>query len=399
MNKCIWIAAGLLHLGTAAAQTSISVYGVVDVGIQMSRFGSGTQSNLASGIADGSRIGFKGREDMGGGYAALVQLEARLEADTGGMSNGYMAPYRSVYLTRGLNPSIASALAPRLMPRTVVNPDGALFDRTSMVGIATPAGAVLLGRQYTPAYEVAAMSDTFETGTAAGWGQVLQGAGGVLTPGVAIRANNAIQYRLEKNGLGAAAMLGLRQTGSLNLSKRFYGANLRIRNQDWNIGAAYQREQNQNGQASLSTVMAGGSYLVGRFKVFGGYARMRNDNSVIEPLLMPLIGVANAAIVGANTRLDARSVTMGTQFKDGNRRFLVSISRTNDAASRSNVSLYGVGYGHELSRRTDLYGVFSHARNKGNAQYALGGAGYLGGFAKAPEAPVSALQFGIRHRW
>ncbi|HEV7454671.1 MAG TPA: porin, partial [Candidatus Saccharimonadales bacterium] len=74
----------LIGAGLAApvlAQSNITIYGIADTGIQVSRFGNGTQYNMASGIADGSRLGFKGTEDIGGGYKAIFTLEARVELD------------------------------------------------------------------------------------------------------------------------------------------------------------------------------------------------------------------------------------------------------------------------------------------------------------------------------
>jgi predicted porin len=383
----------------ALAQSNITIYGVMDAGTQVSRFGNGTQFNLASGQFEGSRIGVKGWEDLGQGYRAMINLESRIEVDTGGMSNGYIAPNIGVNLTRGLPAAVSRMLGPQLTPRVVVNPNAALFDRTSIVGLITPAGAILMGRQYTPAYEVVSMADTFEAGTAAGWGQILQGSGGFITSGVAIRASNAIQYRIESNGMGASLMAAFDNTGSLNLSRRFYGGNLRFRNETWNVGVSYQQEQDQQGRSSLNTIVAGGSYVTGNVKLFAGYAHMRNDHSAIVPLLTPLIGATYANIVGGNTWLDAHSVSVGTQYRLGRGRILAAISRTADKVSRSKVSLYGMGYLHDLSQRTDVYTIVAYARNQDNAQYALGGAGYAGGFTNRTGQDARALQFGIRHRW
>src|SRR5450830_1502900 len=399
MRNALALAIGILAVTSAAAQSSVTIYGIVDAGIQLSGFGGGLQTNLASGMADGSRIGFKGAEDVGGGYKVIFNMEARVEVDTGAQSNGYLSQHRSMYLTRGLSAPVAAAIAPSLNPRTVLNPERALFDRTSMVGLITPVGAFLAGRQYTPVYEVAAMADTFEAGTAAGWGQVLQGAGGILTTGAAIRANNSLQYRLEKDGLGMSLMAARTQTGSLNLSKSFYGGNLRFKNETWNVGAGYQKEQDQNGQSSLTTLLTGGSLTIENVKLFAGYARMRNSHSPIVPLLIPAIGTLNANIVGRNAKLDANSYTLGSQYRRGRDKFFAAISYTQDRSSQSRVTLYGVGHDHQLSRLSDVYTVLAYATNRGNAQYALGGAGTAGGFTKSPAMNAASIQVGMRHRW
>jgi len=82
-------------------------------------------------------------------------------------------------------------------------PDGGLFDRTSMLGLITPVGAILAGRMYTPAYEIFNAADAFESGMAGSWGSITGGTGGLLTTGMAIRSNKSLQYRIElPNGFG-----------------------------------------------------------------------------------------------------------------------------------------------------------------------------------------------------
>jgi predicted porin len=283
-----------------------------------------------------------------------------------------------------------------------------------MVGLVTPAGAVLLGRQYTPGYEIIALADAFEAGTAGGWGNITGGTGGYTTTGVAIRTNDAIQYRLQlPSGFGASLMYAVSDTdsansgdgtGSLNHSKRFLGANVRYKANAWNVGFGYNTEDDQVGNKSLTSWTLGGSYAVGDAKVFAGYHRMRNDNSV-------LVGIANslipapiastvATILGNNAKLDADSYTLGLQYALGSGRLMTSVSQTRDKlATDAKATLYALGYNHYLSKRTDLYGIVAHVQNENTAQYGLGGAGYTGGFSSEPGQDASAVQIGIRHRF
>jgi predicted porin len=288
-----------------------------------------------------------------------------------------------------------------LQPTKIVNPNGALFDRTSMVGMTTPYGALMMGRQYTPGYEVIAMSDTFEAGTAAGWGNITGGTGGFLTSGVALRANHSIQYRVQgKEGFGGAAMYGFSDTGALNVSDKFRGANLKYQKDGWNIGIGYNSENNPIGQPSLTSLVIGGSYTSGDIKTFAGYLRMRNTHSDLVPLLIPITGSAIATIVGDNAKLDARSYTLGLQYRIGSGRIMTSVGRTsNKLAPDANVTLYGLGYDYNLSKRTDLYAIAAHTANQANAQYGLGGAGFAGGFTSAPGKNATAFQIGMRHRF
>ena len=93
------IIAGIIAAAFAApvmAQSSVQIYGIADAGIHKA---TGSKIKIASGIADGSRIGFKGTEDMGGGYKAIFTLEARIELDTGTQQPTLMSDNPGLYLT------------------------------------------------------------------------------------------------------------------------------------------------------------------------------------------------------------------------------------------------------------------------------------------------------------
>ena len=71
--------------GAAHAQSSVTLYGKVDVGMTLDS-GSvlGKDVRLSSGVTGGSRLGFKGIEDLGGGMTAGFWLEGELAPDVGG---------------------------------------------------------------------------------------------------------------------------------------------------------------------------------------------------------------------------------------------------------------------------------------------------------------------------
>ena len=62
----------------------------------------GEQTKIVSGIADGSRLGFKGTEDIGGGFKAIFNLEARIELDTGTQTPTLINNNDGLYLLRGM---------------------------------------------------------------------------------------------------------------------------------------------------------------------------------------------------------------------------------------------------------------------------------------------------------
>ena len=138
----------------AHAQSAIDMYGIVDMGFVAERGGaSGPISKMTSGVQSGTRLGFKGTEDLGNNLKALFVLETGIAADAGGFNQGNQA-----------------------------------FARQSFVGIRqNDLGTVTLGRQYTPIFNTLLIADPFAAGMA--------GAAQNLMPTGGIRMNNAIKYK------------------------------------------------------------------------------------------------------------------------------------------------------------------------------------------------------------
>ncbi|MGV8897661.1 MAG: porin [Burkholderiaceae bacterium] len=467
------------------AQSNITIYGIVDAGIHVSSNGEGTRTKLVSGIADGSRLGFKGTEDMGGGYKAIFNIESRIEIDNGGNQAGNISDNEGFALGRGMDftPTLIGAVrsgvaaqvaaqaqaggataaqaaaagagfvaspagiatvnaaanaagvpasAARLLAGSqsalrqagaikIVNFNGALFDRTSMVGLITPVGAVLAGRMYTPGYEVLAGADTFETGTAGSWGGISNGNAGLLTAGIAIRSSKSLQYRIElPSGISAALMYGFKNSGYIDLDKRFYAANVMYKANGLKVGVGYNNGQDQDGNSGLISTVIGGSYETGPFKFFAGYLKQKNENSVVVPLLTsltwdagiaPTLTAQPAALQAAlrqsyvdtlkkNFKLDADSYSVGMHYKVGNGRVMGSVSHQNDKTAFDNdATQYAIGYDYNLSKRTDIYTVLAYIKNHNAAQYAPGAASASGGFTSDGGVSGKAFQVGMRHRF
>ena len=283
----------------AMAQSSVTIYGIADAGLMKQ---SGQTLRVVSGIADGSRLGFKGTEDIGGGYKAIFNLEARVELDTGTQKPTLLSDEQGLYLTKGMGPGFNTVLAPlgatgaalsagllqsirsglQVKGAPAVNPEGALFDRTSMVGLITPVGAVLLGRMYTPGYEVFAAADAFETGTAGTWGGITGGTAGFTALGADIRSQKSIQYRIATPaGFGGSVMYGAKSSGYLGRYNKFCGAAATYKANGFDVGIGHNRGYDQSDRVSLVTSTIGGSYTMGDFKFFAGYHDQRNRNSVL----------------------------------------------------------------------------------------------------------------------
>lgn len=84
-KKIIALAVAGLVSGAAFAQTNVTVYGIADVGweyLSSGQNGLKSTNKISDGIQDGSRVGFKGTEDLGNGLSAFFQLETRFHLDT-----------------------------------------------------------------------------------------------------------------------------------------------------------------------------------------------------------------------------------------------------------------------------------------------------------------------------
>jgi predicted porin len=112
--------------GAASAQSSVTIYGTVDLAVAKSNGGNAnnptqgginTQSNSYQVIqGHANRLGFRGNEDLGGGLSAQFQIEHRLTPDDGAAANPFWAGRSYIQLS------------------------------------SATAGRVYLGRDYTPAF-------------------------------------------------------------------------------------------------------------------------------------------------------------------------------------------------------------------------------------------------------
>lgn len=114
-RKWIALAGGLGLAGTAFAQSSVMLYGLLDVGVNYQSNAGGKQLyNMSSGMLNGDRFGLLGKEDLGGGLAAVFRLENGFDITNGKLGQG-----------------------------------GLMFGRQAYVGLSSQTyGTVTLGRQY-----------------------------------------------------------------------------------------------------------------------------------------------------------------------------------------------------------------------------------------------------------
>jgi predicted porin len=416
MKRAFALSLLALAAGAASAQStsSVTLYGIVDAGVQrVSGYKNGTDTALVSGIMEGSRFGLRGNEDIGGGWRALFTLENRTELNNGTLGSrppsGLQFPDRLsqaslLGLPGTLQPAL-NVLAPQLATQALgVNLANAFWDRQAYVGVVTPVGAVVAGRQYTPGYEVIATFDTLETQSSLALGQVA-----FFPPAIDIRASNALQYRIQLGGLTASAMYAFGGVTGNSKANRLMGAMAMYRSGPFAVGVAHNRKNNELGQKALETTVIGGSVQVGPGTLGGVYALIKDDNpalglSAIAPLLTPAVG-ATAAVLVQNAyinalRQDAKLMQIGYKLTTGPNTVYVAYNLYNDTrASNADTASYGVAYSYALSKRTDINAVATHFNNKGLGQAAPGQAGFAGGFTKSAGTDSNSFALGVRHRF
>jgi predicted porin len=398
MKKTLIAAAATVACASAFSQ--VTLYGVADAGVtRVSGYAQGSVTQLNSGIMEGSRWGLRGAEDLGGDYRAIFTLESRVELDTGGQSNrtpsGNQLPDR---LTAGLPGAVAAALSASFIGPTLgVNLSNATFDRQSWLGLVTPIGGFLMGRQYTPAYEALATFDIMATESALSAGQVA----GIPT-GVDIRYNNALQYRIVQGPWNAALMYGFGE-GANSSSSRLLGINTLYKTSAFSAGFGYNTKKNSAGEQALRSALVGASATQGSWTLSGVYARLEEPNASGGPELSRALTAnglgAFVPTILDNLKQDADLMHIGLRYNLGSAgKVTVAYTKLNDKrTANADTASYGIAYTYPLSKRTNLNAVLTRFDNSGSGQAAPGGAGYLGGVTGVAGRDATSIALGVRH--
>jgi predicted porin len=362
--------------GAAHAQTSVTVYGIVDAGIQFDN-AVAKKWSLASGQQSGSRIGFKGNEDLGGGLNAQFQLEQGFGVDDGSFSNG-------------------------------LGGSSKLFGRQAWVGLGSNGmGAVKLGRQQTALYNSVAVVDPFGIGLN---GNMLKFFGnGYYNQGLD-RTDNTVKYESPVvAGFSAVATYSFGENASNGAgfaAGQGQGAGIGYANGPINVQADFQQVRNVGGTTTpavtssgavalpsgtatsalgaapdLKTYFVGGYYDFGVAKLHLAYADTKATANG------PGTGAARLAIGG--TAKD-RNYMVGVSAPVGAGNIMASWQR-NDWTDFANAAsnLYAVGYTYSLSKRTNLYSSVGYTRNDSGVNLNSG----TGGNGKSDRN----FQVGVRH--
>lgn len=419
MKKTLAAVAAMVVCGAASAQSSVTLFGVVDVAVSNVSNKSqlvyanptlatltnpavallpsdikASRTELRNSGLSSSRLGFRGVEDLGGGLSAGFWLEGALNNDEGsGAANG------------GLN-----------------------FQRRSTISLAGGFGELRLGRDSTPTKLV---DDQFDPFGATGIGGSL-----IATAYSHSRASNSVQYFLPK-GLGGVygnvayafhekasrSPLGLNQEDSK--AGQYFGGRVGFANGPLDVAVAYGQLDGASGGATASgdtlnlltdrktknkIFNAGVTYDFGVVKLFGEYSQQRLERSVLlsdyNPVTLQLTTQPKdkneGYLLGVSVPVGAgliRATYAHVKYKNSTPVALWAVAPAERKASK-----FALGYQHNLSKRTALYATVARITNKNGANLTVGGVAVA-----APTLPAgvtgiayqarnsTGYEFGVRH--
>ncbi|WP_028100889.1 porin [Pseudoduganella violaceinigra] len=356
MKKTLISMAILAASGAAYAQSNVSIYGTMDAGIVAERGGkNGNVTKVTSGVANASRIGFKGNEDLGNGLSAVFQLETGVKEDTGELDNT----------------------------------NNQLFNRQAFVGLSSKeAGTLTLGRQYTPWYNTfLQVGDPFQAG--------LSGSAKNLFPanGINVRNSNSIAYKTPLlNGVQAELFYALGEKKESSTGRQL-GASIGYTNGPLAVRLAYNNINNdtvsaanvvQKNEIGHNTLLA----VNYDFKVVKAYA-MFGSNKGLNSSPLPAAAAYTATPVAAS--VDNRTFLLGANVPvSAAGSLIVSWAKVDDKSFDRDANQYAIGYLHSLSQRTTAYMSYGKIKNKNGASYTVGNNTEAG-------SGDAAYNVGIRH--
>lgn len=359
--------------GAAMAQSSVTIYGIADLGLQNLKNGApaGATTKLTSGQVQGSRLGFKGTEDLGDGLKANFVLEMGINLDEGSSGQG-----------------------------------GRTFGRRSLVGLSGDFGSIDLGRDKTINNLFIDAFDPFHSGfinSGNGLSNLYFFGGSANVNGTASTANsagrvgNAIFYNTPNwGGFRGSATYGFGEAAGSNTPGSSYGITLRYTNFGLDIGYSYSKDNNQLGTVAAPNAALTGTINarsantfavsydigtpVGMFTPVFIYEKQKDENR-----LAPRLDQQNYSIGGTLKFDDSNSLkATWTKIVDDTRRSLTTSATIGDARQ------WAVGFQHNLSKRTDLYIAYAKTNQDAFSKKVA---------AVTAGADVTEFTLGIRHKF
>lgn len=392
MKKLAITSALLATTGLAAAQSSVTLFGIADATLQHGSGSTASRTQLGSGGNSSSRLGLRGVEDLGGGWSASFWLEAALNADNGtgasGNSNNQTSgavPTCTVATTTTTTTTATPAPAGTTLSSTSASTSactsalngaqGLVFSRRSTVGLAAGWGELRLGCDYAVQYYNRFEFDPFGN-NGVGTSQTQAGTLGGPTN---TRVSNAVMYLLPADISGVYGELqyylgeNASNAGATKSDGTGGGVRLGWRSGALNVSLAHARTRfaRTASAGDITSTNVAGRYDFGSFTAMGGYFRDRIDTT---------------------SGLTGRGAQVGAIFRVGGGEIKAQYSNyKTTVATHPESRKVSLGYVHNLSKRKALYATYARVRNSGGAAAALNGA------TTGANQSSSGFDLGVRH--
>jgi len=320
-----------------AATSNVDVYGKLHVALSFYDDSNYSDMQVSS---NASRIGFKGTEDLGGGLAAIWQIESGINLD---------------------------------------EQNGTFASRNSFVGLKGGFGTALIGNHDTPLKLVGRAVDLFA--------DTVADSRNVVGGGSDTRADNVVAY-ISPNWTGfsfaAAYSTDVNSAGTTAgdvADRSAYNLNATYANGPVFVGIGYGDGDYHEANYLGAQYRLAAGFTFGDFKLVGQYDRLEDDSATLG-----MAGDYDAFMVGG-------SFTMGAMV------FKASWMQGEfDAANSRDPEQLTIGMDYNLSKRTSVYALYADGQN---VSFGAGGgtSDQVGGYPSSLTTDVDnqVISLGVAH--
>ena len=325
MKKSLIALAVLAASGATFAQSTVTIYGLLDANINSTKDGGVTNTRIDSGGIQTSRFGLRGSEDLGGGLKANFKLESGIRIDTGA-SPAYTNPYTGASST-------------------------SVFNRQSWVGVSGGFGEIQLGKMWTP------YDDLQGLGAAAFNANIFAPAAYVWqSNNYNDRPGNSIYYATPNfGGFSGAVMYSLGENKTTTTSAgNITSFRIGYEGGPVAVGLGYQTEKTSGAATTTAKfTQLNGSYDLGVAKLLAAYGNVKDAGGVPK---------TNEYQIGVDFPVSS-ALTLSVGYATSKSTGLKALTPNGSTETKGN----GLGLGalYALSKRTNLYAGLNNSKITG----------------------------------
>ncbi|WP_168790789.1 porin [Paraburkholderia aromaticivorans] len=365
----------------ASAQTSVTLYGVLDEGINYTNnVGRGHVYELASGYAQGSRWGLKGAEELGGGLKAIFQLENGFDVSSGRLNQG-----------------------------------GRMFGRQALVGLSAERyGTLTFGRQYDSVVDY--LAQTTANGNWAG--SLFSHPYDNDNTDNSFRLDNSVKYT-------SPSLSGFQFGGVYSFSNDTNFANNRAYSFGGQysyggllVAAAYLQADNPGNGANGAITANDASFIAARMRVFGGGITytfgpatagfVYTNSNYLDPIgngylgVTPLVppGVLLNSLKYQNFEVNGKYQISPMLFVGAQYVYTMETYDASTGGVKPKIHSFGLMADYNLSKRTDVYIQGEYQQVTGDSTYSiLDDAFNVGTQSPSSTSKQVVVRAAIRHKF